>query len=103
MNRNSLGALVALNVVLLMALVVVSLTPSRAQAQLGGAAGNYVMLAGEVTGQRNMNAVYITELTTARMVVVMFNGGNEKLEVISARDLKADVKAGVGTGRGRGR
>jgi hypothetical protein len=102
MNRKSLGALVALNVVLLMALVVVSLTPSRTQAQLGGAAGQYVMLAGEAVGQRNMNAIYITELTSARMVVVMFNGGNEKLDVIAGRDLKMDVKSGKPAGRGRG-
>jgi hypothetical protein len=95
MNRNSLGALVALNVVLLMALIIVSLTPSRTQAQLGGAGGNYVMLAGEVTGQKNMNAIYITELTSAKMIVVMFNGGNEKFEAIAARELKQDVNAKV--------
>jgi len=103
MNRKSLGALVALNAVLLMALVIVSLTPARTHAQLGGAAGNYVMLAGEVTGQKTMNAIYITELTSARMVVVMYNGGNEKLEVIAGRDLKADVKTGVGGGKRGGR
>ena len=99
MNRKSLGALVALNAVLLMALIIVSLTPSRTQAQLGGAGGNYVMLAGESVGQKNMNAIYITELTTAKMVVVMFNGGNEKLEVIAGRDLKTDVTQGKVKGR----
>lgn len=99
MNRKSLGALVALNAVLLMALIIVSLTPARTHAQLGGAGGQYVMLAGEAVGQRNMNAIYITELTSARMVVVMFNGGNEKLEVIAGRDLKTDVKTGKVKGR----
>ncbi len=102
MNRKSLGALVALNVVLLMALIVVSLTPSRSYAQLGGAAGQYVMIAGQAVGQNNMNAIYITELSSARMVVVMFNGGNEKLDVIAGRELKADVKSGPVNPRGRG-
>lgn len=99
MNRNSLGALVALNVVLLMALIIVSLTPATTHAQLGGAGGQYVMLAGEVTGQKNMNAIYITELSSAKMIVVMFNGGNEKLDVIAGRDLKQDVMAKPGKGR----
>ena len=94
MNRQSLGALVALNIVLLLALVVVSLTPAKVNAQpFGGGAAQYVMLAGEVTGQKNMNAIYITELVSARMIVVMFNGGNKDFKAIAARELKTDVNA----------
>lgn len=93
MNRQSLKALVALNIVLLAALVVVSLVPQQSHAQLGGGAANYVMVAGEITGKPNQNCIYITELNSARMVAVMFLGGNNKLEIVAGRKLKSDVEA----------
>ena len=100
MNRKSLGALVALNAVLLIALIMVAMLPARpAQAQFGGNA--FVMIAGEVTGQARFNCVYITELQSAKMVAVMFNSANDKLEVIAGRELKKDVEAGGIPKRGR--
>ncbi|MEX2214082.1 MAG: hypothetical protein WD768_08145 [Phycisphaeraceae bacterium] len=100
MNRKSLGALVALNGVLLIALIMVAMLPARpAQAQFGGVA--FVMIAGEVTGQARFNCVYITELSSARMVAIMFNSANDKLEKLAGRELKNDVKGDAAPKRGR--
>lgn len=95
MNKRSLGALVALNVCLLVALVMVSLTPEKAEAQIGGS--SYIMIAGQVVGRQNENAVYIIETSTARMVSILFNGGNKKLEVIAGRELRDDFRGTTGT------
>lgn len=101
MNRKALPALVALNVVLLMSLLVVSLTPSPAKAQFGRA--RYVMISGQAQGQNQRNAVYIIEVNQAKMVAMMFNGGNNKLEIIAGRKLADDMKAQVGRPGVRGR
>ena len=95
MNKRSLGALVALNVFLLVALVMVSLTPERAQAQPFGRA-SYIMIAGQAIGQNQRNAVYIIETRTAKMVAVMWNGGNKRLDIIAGRPLAQDFKGGAG-------
>ena len=49
MNKQSLGALVALNIVLLVALVMVSVAPEPAYGQLRRA--EYIMVSGNVTGR----------------------------------------------------
>lgn len=98
MNKRSLRALIALNVCLLVALVMVTLTPEKAEAQIGGA--QYIMIAGQAIGQTNQNAVYIIDAGTAKMVALMFNGGNKRLDVIAGRKLADDFK-GVGAGRPR--
>ncbi len=99
MNKRSLRALVALNVCLLVALVMVTLTPEKAEAQIGGA--QYIMIAGQVVGQTNQNAVYIIDASRdAKMVALLFNGGNKRLEIIAGRKLMDDFR-GVGAGRPR--
>ena len=90
MNKRSLGALIALNVCLLVALVMVTFTPEKAKAQIGGS--SYIMIAGQAVGQTNQNAVYIIETSTARMVSLMFNGGNKKIKIIAGRKLSDDFR-----------
>jgi hypothetical protein len=51
------------------------------------------MVAGEITGKPSQNCIYITELNSARMVAMLFNGGNNRLEIVAGRELKNDVKA----------
>ena len=81
MNRKSLRALVVLNVVLLVALVVVGLTPQPAQGQFARA--EYIMVSGRVTGRAQQAAVYLINLQTAQIAAIMFNSANNQLEAIA--------------------
>jgi hypothetical protein len=100
MNRKSLPALVALNVVLLIAVVLITLTPQPVQAQFGRS--SFLMISGEVVGQRQRNVVYIIDTSTAKMITVMFNSANDKLEIIAGRDLAQDFKGPLQNGGKRG-
>lgn len=92
MNKRSLGVLIALNLALVVALAVVNLTPAPAHGQGFGAAGDYVMLAGQVKGRSAQSGIYIIELQTARMVAVMFNSNSDELETIAGRNLLHDTQ-----------
>ena len=87
MNRRTLRALLALNVVLLVALVLVGLTPSEAQAQRGARA-EYIMVSGRVTGRDQQSAVYILDLANARIAAVMYNSSNDKFEEIDTMKVR---------------
>lgn len=94
MGNRSFGALIALNVVLVVALAVVHLISPPVNAQAFGGAGDYMMLSGSVKGRTQQDIVYIVELNTARMVAVMFNSNTNELEVLGARDVTRDTQAG---------
>ena len=98
MNKRSLGALIVLNLVLVVAIAVVSLSPQPAAAQLGGI-NDYVMIAGQVSDRNNQNVVYIVQTNTQRMIAVIFNSSNNTFDVIAGRDLANDAL--VGSTRGR--
>lgn len=94
MNMRSLGALVALNLVLLAALMATVLMPSKAEAQLGALAKpQYLMVAGDVTGRRQQAAVYVIETNTAKMAAIFFNSGTNRIEVVGGREIGPDVGA----------
>lgn len=101
MNRRSLAALILINAVLLAALVVTTLTPP-ARAQFG-AAGNYLMVAGQVRGRNNQNAIYLIDQQSSRIVAVLFNSGTDKLQFIASRSFAEDARAGEETGERGGR
>ena len=93
MNRKSLGALVALNVVLLLALVVVTLAPGQVAQAQGFAAQGYIMVAGEAKNvPQGRKVIYITEISSARMVAVIFNSTNDEFEWVAGRELAQDLK-----------
>ncbi len=85
MNIKTLRALIALNVALLVGLLVTVMTPRPAMAQLSRA--EYIMVAGAVTGRTQQNAVYVVDLSSARIVAMMFNGSNNQLEIVGAAEL----------------
>ncbi len=90
MNKRSLAGLILINAVLLAALVVTGFAPEPAQAQFGGSGGQYLMIAGDATGRDAQAAVYIADLRSGKVVAVMFNGSNDKLELIAGRDVSQD-------------
>ncbi len=85
MNRKTLRVLAVLNVVLLIALGVVGLSPTPAQAQLARA--EYLMLSGDVLGRTQQAMVYIVDLASNRIAAVIFNSSNNKFEVVAGVDL----------------
>jgi len=93
MNKRSFGALIALNVVLLAALTLVSLTPRQATAQLRRP-GEYLMIPGESRGRPQENMIYLLELNTSRMIAVTFNSSNNQLSTWGVRVLADDVNSG---------
>ena len=91
MNRKSLGALVALNVVLLLALMFVALAPSTTHAQFNQQA--YIMIAARGKNvPQDRHIIYITELSTAKMVAVIYDSQKETFDWIAGRPLANDLK-----------
>lgn len=91
MNKRSLGVLVALNALLLIGLAVVSLTSQPAVAQFG-MRGDYAMIAGQATGRDDQAAVYILELKSQKMIALMFDSRNKKLQTIAGRVVGNDMR-----------
>jgi hypothetical protein len=82
MNRKTLRALLALNVVLLVALVLVGLTPTPAQGQGQFGRSQYSMVAGLTAGRKQQAVIYIFDLANARIAAVMYNSANDTYEKI---------------------
>lgn len=92
MNKRSLAGLIVINAVLLASLVVAAFSPAPAQAQFAGSSGGqYLMIAGNVTGRESQAGVYIIDMRTARIAAIMFNGSNNKLEIIAGRNAAEDA------------
>ncbi len=91
MTQRSLAGLILINAVLLASLVVAAFSPEPAQAQLGGGGGQYLMIAGNVTGRDSQAAVYIIELRSGRIAAIMFNGSNNNLEIVAGRNVSEDA------------
>lgn len=97
MNKRSLAGLILINAVLLASLVVTAFSPAPAQAQFGGSGGQYLMIAGDVTGRSSQAAVYIIDMQSGKVVAVMFNGSNNTLEFIAGRDVSQDAERPAGS------
>jgi len=94
MNQKSLYGLVALNAILLVALMVLSFTPQPATAQMGVRAGDYVMVAAE-RGGRTHHTIYITDLANGAILAVDPTPRKE-LEVVGFRAIAQDFEGRPG-------
>lgn len=92
MSKRLVRSLVILNVTLAVALagVLIHRGMQPAQAQFGGAGGQYTMVAGDING-RTQQGVYIFELNSGRLVSLLFNGARREFEVIDGRDVRSDI------------
>lgn len=97
MNRKTLGALVALNAALLLAIAALTVsTPSTANAQFGGGGGEYTMIAAKRSGQ-STHVVHIFDTKRGVSLSVEPNQrGKGEMTVIAFRDLSNDFKPGGG-------
>lgn len=97
MTQRSLAVLVLLNIVLLAALSVTVFNPQPAEAQFG-AARQYTMIAGGVTGRSNQSAIYVIDLSTSRVAPLFYNGSSNKFEFFAGRSVAKDMER-IGDGR----
>lgn len=82
MNKRSLGALIALNALLLTALVVVTFTDvPPANAQMMERPGEYLMVAGDIN--QTPQAIYIIEQRSSAMSGLIYRSANKKFEPFS--------------------
>lgn len=94
MNRKSLGGLIVLNLVLLVALGLLTFTPQPAKAQLGGRAGDYIMVSGATPGKTEAT-VYITDMNNGLMMAVQYDQNRKIVQPVAFRNIGADfVPAG---------
>lgn len=101
MNRQTLGALIALNIALFVALLVVTVSPQRAEAQLGVSRAQYIMLTGDVVGRKNEAVIYVVDLTNARIASLIYSSATKRVEIIAGRNMIDDVTAGRAGAGGR--
>ncbi len=95
MNRKSLGGLVVLNVALMMVLSLLTFSPQPVEAQLGGRAGDYIMVAGQTPGKTN-STVYVTDLNSGTMLAITYDVNARALVPVGARRVTADFEAAGG-------
>ena len=90
MNRRTLGTLIVLNGVLLVALVLVVVAPQPAEAQLRGH-GEYAMVSGRVLSNPTEDVVYIFDLVFGRTVAVYYRSANDEFVIVGAYDFAGEV------------
>lgn len=96
MNRKTLGALVALNAALLLAVAALTFNPSPASAQFTGGGGEYTMIAAQRAGQ-SASAVHIFDTKRGVALTIEPNHRSKgEMTVIAFRDITKDFKAGGG-------
>ncbi len=91
MNQRSLAALIVLNLALLAALVVTTLTPTPAQAQFRAGA-SYLMIAGEVVGRSQQAGVYVFNLSNGQVLPFLYNTSNDRIDTYPVRDVGQDMQ-----------
>lgn len=90
MNQRSLAALIVLNLALLGALVVTTLTPTPAEAQFRAGA-SYLMIAGEVVGRSQQAGIYVIDLTNGEVLPFLYNTANDRINTYPVRNVSEDA------------
>jgi len=92
MKKDSLGALIALNIALLVALLLVFVLPvGEVEGQARRGRGDYGMIAGEVVGRENQSAIYIAELKSFQLAAIMFDSRSNRIDLIGVRNMAKDL------------
>ena len=88
---NSIGGLIALNIVLLTVLGLVSFAPSVRAEGSGNVAGDYIFAGGSINGATS-NAVYILDQRSGTLLSFLYDRSKRKLNGIAARNVVNDGK-----------
>ena len=92
MTHRTLAALIVLNVVLLAGLSVTVFNPTPAQAQFGQGQ-QFTMISGAVTGRSNQDMIYILDLSSSKVLPVIYNGSSKKFEPFKGRVIAEDMRS----------
>ena len=87
MTRRSLAALAFINVVLVVALAVVSIAPTPAKAQLGQPANQFMMIAGLANARSDQQVIWLLDLSQQQLAASFFNSANDEFTVVATRPL----------------
>ena len=98
MNKHTLAALIVLNVVLFFALLVTAPTSTHAQG-FGGNQGAFVMIAGDLKGRNQQDAIYIIERNTGNMIAMTYEPSQQRVRPLGRTNLANDIRAAQGGGR----
>ncbi len=91
MNRKTLGGLIVLNIALLVALGVLTVTPP-AEAQFAGPrAGDYVMLSTITPGRPNYETVIITDMNNSAMLGLYYEVSRKRFVPVAFRNIAEDA------------
>ena len=92
MNRRSLAALIVLNLVLVFALVLSSLTTEQTFAdEFGRPGGNYTMIAGKISGRSKNDGVYIIRIKDGKTIAAYYDGSSKKFKAVRGVDLSQKI------------
>lgn len=94
MDRRSLGALIVLNIVLLVGLMVVALLPDPVHAQ-GRGRSSYTMLSGRTRGRNSQDLIYVANVDTGQTVALLFKSPEKRLEIISRFNVTEALEGGA--------
>lgn len=94
MNQRSLAALIVLNLTLLAALVVTTLSPTPAEAQFRAGA-SYLMIAGEVVGRSQQAGIYVINVATGEVLPFLYNTSNDRIDTYPVRDVAKDASSPI--------
>ena len=89
MTRKHLAGLIIVNVVLLLALVMVSVIPS-AEAQARRRRGDYMLISSKVQGA-NGSVVYIYDTVNRDLIALSYNGQGKLTVIAPARNINSDL------------
>ncbi len=89
--RPTLGALLALNVLLVAVLALVSFAPSVQAGGLRQNAGDYIMVGGSINGSTS-NAVYVLDQRSGTLLSFLYDRSSRKLRGLSVRSVSSDAR-----------
>lgn len=97
-RTSKVSGLIAINLVLLAALMIVTWAPvSQAESTDGQTAGDFIMVAGRVNGW-TPNGIYVLDQRSGVLMALRYELGGKKLKGVSLRNINDDAKR---TGPGR--
>ena len=87
-----LTSLIAVNVIGLIALAFLSLSPSQVTGQNIVRNDRFAASVGRIQAKRLNDVIYVTDRNTNRMVVVEYDDSRGELSVLGGRDMNKDLK-----------
>lgn len=89
--RHTLGALLALNILLVAVLALVSFAPAVHAEGLRQNSGDYIIVGGSINGSTS-NAVYVLDQRSGTLLSFLYDRSSRKLKGLSVRSVPNDAR-----------